>query len=72
MVMQTGRNVISGVADDLARTGKVNPVRTLWNLGIDIVQGSTGSAVRDGLLKGLGIEGCSFGAHIAKTLVGGA
>ena len=69
--MQVGGNVLDGIFDDLARTGKVNPVRALWNFGIGIAQGSGGSGIRDGILKVFGIEGCSFGSHMAKTFVGG-
>ena len=64
-------NVLDGIFDDLARTGEINPARTLWNIGIGFVQGSTGSGIRDGLLSKLGIEGCSFGNHLIKTFLGG-
>ena len=70
-VMQIGGNVLDGIFDDLARTGEINPARTLWNIGIGFVQGSTGSGIRDGLLSKLGIEGCSFGNHLIKTFLGG-
>ncbi|MGN0402830.1 MAG: hypothetical protein ACI4HQ_11330, partial [Acetatifactor sp.] len=69
--LQVGGNVLDGIFDDLARTGTVNPNRVVWNLGIGLMQGTTGSGIRDGLLKKLGIEGCSFGNHMAKTLIGG-
>lgn len=69
--MQIGGNVLDGIFDDLARTGEINPARTLWNIGIGFVQGSTGSGIRDGLLSKLGIEGCSFGNHLIKTFLGG-
>ena len=70
-VMQIGGNVLDGIFDDLARTGEINPARTLWNIGIGFAQGSTGSGIRDGLLSKLGIEGCSFGNHLIKTFLGG-
>ena len=69
--LQTGGNVLDGIFDDLARTGTVNPLRVVWNFGIGIMQGSGGSGIRDGLLKKFGIEGCSFGSHMAKTFLGG-
>ena len=70
-ILQIGGNVVDGMLDDLARTGKVNPVRAIWNIGIGIAQGSGGTGIRDGLLKVLNIEGCSFGSHMAKTFLGG-
>ena len=71
LALQVGSNVVEGMLDDLARTGKVNPVRVVWNLGIGIAQGTGGTGIRDGLLKVLGIEGCSFKSHLAKGFLGG-
>lgn len=71
MALQVGGNVLDGIFDDLARTGTVNPLRVVWNTGIGIAQGYGGSGIRDGLLKALGIEGCSFGSHMAKMFLGG-
>ena len=70
-VMQVGGNVLDGIFDDLARTGTVNPFRVAWNVGIGVLQGSAGTGIRDRWLKRLGIEGCSFGSHMAKTFLGG-
>ena len=70
-VLQIGGNILDGIFDDLARTGTINPARVAWNVGIGVVQGSSGTGIRDGMLKWLGIEGCSFSSHMAKTFLGG-
>ncbi|MCM1561021.1 MAG: DUF6531 domain-containing protein, partial [Butyrivibrio sp.] len=70
-VMQIGGDVLDGAFDDLARTGTINPVRVLANVTIGIAQGSSGTGIRDGMLKMLGIEGCSFSSHMAKAFLGG-
>lgn len=70
--MQIGGNVFDGVIDDLARTGKVNPFRVAWNVGLGFAQGHTGTGIRDKVLDAMGIGGCSFGSHMAKAFVGGS